>query len=413
MIGEILFLAHRMPFPPNRGDKIRSHHVLKHLARLAPVHVATFADDAADLAEEAALSEVAASYCLRQRTKPLLLAGAQSLLQRRPVSLTAFYNREIAEYVERMLAERPIAAIYVFSGQMGQYVPASFKGRVIADLVDVDSAKFDAYGEDHGGVRGLIEAREGRLLRAEEARLAERADICLLISRPEADLFEQRLDPILRSSARIAVLPNGIDADSFAPGQIVSAPELSEAGTPRLIFSGQMDYAPNIAAVQRVAARILPMVRQSLPDATFHVVGRNPPDALRRIERVPGCKVWGGVPDIRTWLAGADVALVPLMLARGVQNKVLEAMAMERPVVLTNAAATGIAATDDLHFAIADDDAAIAAKVVELLSSPSRAAAMGQAARRFVVETMSWNAALAPLSDWISDSGQKVARHAA
>ncbi|HQN55177.1 MAG TPA: glycosyl transferase family 1, partial [Novosphingobium sp.] len=189
MTNEILFLSHRMPFPPDRGDKIRSHHVLKRLAGLAPVHVATFADDDRDIAEEVELAALARSYRLVRRVKPLVFAGVESLLRRQPVSLPAFHSAELADYIARILRERPIGTIYVFSGQMGQYIPDDFAGEVIFDFVDVDSAKFEAYAERDNGLRRWINAREGRLLAAEEARLARRAGVSLLVSSEEAALF--------------------------------------------------------------------------------------------------------------------------------------------------------------------------------------------------------------------------------
>lgn len=397
MTGEILFLAHRMPFPPNRGDKIRSHHILKRLVEIAPVHVATFADDPADLAEEPALAALAASYALVPRRKPLAIAGLEALARGVPVSLTAFADRRLHDYVARVLGERPITAIYVFSGQMGQYVPASFQDRVIADFVDVDSAKFDAYGRAGRGVRGWIDRREGIKLRAVEGRLAKRAAISLLISQPEADLFAQRLPAAQRDACDIRVLGNGIDAGVFAPGAVQPEPRMLALAGPRLIFTGQMDYAPNVAAVVRTAERLLPAVRERFAGASFHVVGRNPVAAVQALERMPGCHVWGGVPDMRTWLAAADAAVVPLELARGVQNKVLEAMAMALPVVLTSDAATGISATLAQDFAIADDDAGLIAAITGLCGDPAAARAMGQAARQYVLGHQSWGAALAPL----------------
>ena len=140
MSGEILFLAHRVPFPPDRGDKIRSHNTLKALAELAPVHVATFAETAADRAQESNVATVAASHCLVARSKPLAVAGLQAIAAGQPISLTAFRHRAIAEFVERTRLERPVDTIYVFSGQMGQYVPPDWDGRLVVDLGDVDSA---------------------------------------------------------------------------------------------------------------------------------------------------------------------------------------------------------------------------------------------------------------------------------
>ncbi len=412
MSGEILFLAHRMPFPPDRGDKIRSSHVLRALAALAPVHVATFAETAQDRAEEGELEAVATSHCLVSRTKPLPLAGVEALLRGRPISLTAFRSARIADYVAKVLRERPISAIYVFSGQMGQYVPADFAGRVIADFVDVDSAKFEAYGAQGSGPRSWIDAREGRLLRDEEARIAVRADVSLLISREEAALFAARLTPEERAAAKIEVLRNGIDSGHFDPVSVTAEPRLAACSSPRLIFTGQMDYAPNVAAAQRLITHILPLVKRSLPAASAHIVGRAPPPELLALHCKAGAYVWGEVADMRGWLAEADIAVVPLSIARGVQNKVLEAMAMALPMVLTSGAATGIPARDGYHFAIADSDEAIAAQIIALHADAQVAQAMGQAARAFVVEEMSWHAALADLPQLLG-LGQNSARHAA
>ena len=407
-MGEILFLSHRIPFPPDRGDKIRSHHILKRLARMAPVHVATFADDELDMAEEVELAALARSYRLVRRAKPLVLAGVQALAARKPVSLPAFYDKGLAAYVAEVLAERPITAIYVFSGQMGQYVPDSFSGRVIADFVDVDSAKFEAYAAKGSGVVRWVEAREARMLREEEARLARRADLSVLISRAEADLFVARLPEAERANARIRVLGNGIDSMEYDPALVAPESQMLDCLGPRLILTGQMDYQPNVDAAVRAIDRILPLVRAEIPEASFHIVGRNPADDLLDRNGRDGCHVWGRVDDIRPWLKAADLALVPLDIARGVQNKVMEAMAMALPVVLTSAAATGIDATDGHHFKIADSDEELASAVVALLSDQRRARIKGLAARRFVAENASWQSALAQLPEIVGQPARAV-----
>ena len=399
MSNEILFISHRMPFPPDRGDKIRSHHILKRLAALAPVHVATFADDERDLAEEVELAAIARSYRLVRRVKPLILAGIQSLAQRAPVSLPAFANAELADYVEQILRDRPIATIYVFSGQMGQYIPDWFKGRVLFDFVDVDSAKFEAYAEQDTGLRRWINAREARLLRTEEERQARRADVSLLVSAEEAALFRVRLSPEAAATCDVRALRNGIDSKFFDPPTVRPAARMMEHTGPKLIFTGQMDYAPNIEAALRTIERLMPQIRAHRPDATFHVVGRNPPEELTRFDGQDGIHVWGGVDDIRAWLAAADMAVVPLEIARGIQNKVLEAMAMALPVVLTSAAATGIGGIDGQHFAVADSDDELVDRICAFISHPRLGTAMGKAARQHVVESLSWQASLGPLTE--------------
>ena len=394
---EILFISHRIPFPPDRGDKIRSCAVLKRLAQMAPVHVATFADDTLDMAEEVELAALTRSYRLIRRVKPLFVAGMQAVLAGKPVSLTAFHDPDLATYIDHILATRPISTIYVFSGQMGQYIPDHFAGRVVVDFVDADSAKFEDYARKSRGPMRWIEAREARKLCAEEARLARRADVSLLVSDAEAALFTGRLPAEAQDDARVAVLRNGVDTVSLDPTLVAPEPRMSACEGPRIVFTGQMDYLPNAKAALRVMDRILPLIRETIPTATFHVVGRGPKDELLERHGKDGCYVWGRVKDIRTWLKAADLALIPLDIARGVQNKVLEAMSMQLPVVLSREAATGIDAVEGEHFAVADSDEALAAETVRLLSDRRLANQMGLCARHHLVCTASWQTALASL----------------
>lgn len=388
-MGETLFLGHRVPFPPDRGDKIRSHHLLKALARRGPVHVGTFGESGADMAQKPALAELARTHALVRRSKPLPLAGLEALWQRRPVSLSAFDHAAMHRYVAKTLGNHPIDTIFVFSGQMGQYVPATFAGRVIVDLCDVDSAKFDAYAD--AGNRKWLNRREARLLALEEERLAARADTTLLISEAEAQLFASRLRQ--PSSARLRALGNGIDASFFDPAHVSAQSDLEEGDGPQIVFTGQMDYAPNIAAALWMIDEIMPRLRRAHARARFHVVGRSPSRGLREKHGDHGARIWGEVPDVRPFLKSADIVVAPLLIARGVQNKVLEAMAMARPVVLTPGAATGIDAEDGNHFAVAPaDPEAIVARIDALVADTGMAETMGAAARRFVVEHMGWEA---------------------
>ncbi|RKF23244.1 TIGR03087 family PEP-CTERM/XrtA system glycosyltransferase [Altericroceibacterium spongiae] len=400
MTGEVLFLAHRIPFPPDRGDKIRSHHLLKHLAQLAPVHVACFVDNSSDMAHEGDLATIARSYRLIDRKKSLPLAGLEALVKREAVSLAAFRSQSLKDYVAKLLSERPIETIYVFSGQMGQYVPEGFAGQVILDLVDVDSAKFEAYAPGMSQPMRWINEREGRLLKEEEQRLVERADEVLLVSDSEVELLRRRLLAPIAGSNKIRALSNGINSNFFNPALVAPEPELASSRGPHYVFTGQMDYPPNVTAALRVISRLLPAIREVMPEAQFHIVGRNPVPKLREYDGVKGCRVWGEVEDIRPFLLSADCVLVPLEIARGVQNKVLEAMAMGCAVVLSKQAATGIGATDQLHFLVADGDKPFVQAALQAVKEENRIS-LGEAARHFVVETKSWQAMLEPLADLV------------
>ncbi|MHA6333428.1 TIGR03087 family PEP-CTERM/XrtA system glycosyltransferase [Qipengyuania sp. CAU 1752] len=404
-MGEILFLSHRIPFPPDRGDKIRSHHLLKALVQLAPVHVGTFAETEGDLAAEGDLARIAASYRLVRRSKPLPLAGLDALATGRPISLAAFDNAALRRWVGEVVTTRPIDTIFVFSGQMGQYIPADFSGRVVIDLCDVDSAKFEAYGASGHSPRSWIDRREGVVLAREEERLVRRADTVMLVSENEAELLRSRLHDVRHADIR--AIRNGIDAALFDPVTVAPHPGLVEGAGPHLVFTGQMDYPPNIAAAERMVTAILPALRASHPSASFHIVGRAPTGRVQALEKMAGVRVWGEVPDVRPFLRAADLVVAPLDIARGIQNKVLEAMAMGRPVLVSPEAATGIDAEDGTHFAIADTDAAMIEQAIALLEDTTKAASLGRAARDYVLAHQAWPAMLAPLARIARPDGGK------
>lgn len=410
-MGDIMFLAHRVPFPPDRGDRIRSHHLLKALARLAPVHVGCFGEVAHDKDSkgENALAEIAASHCIVSRTKPLALAGIEALLTDKPVSLTAFRSAKLRHWVRDMIAARNIFAIVIFSGQMGQYVPDDFAGRVVIDLCDVDSAKFASYAK--AGERVWLNSREARLLAMEEERLGRHADATPLISTAEAPLYRSRLvDP---SGVNVQVIGNGIDAAFFDPATIQPNAIIAGLLGPHFTFTGQMDYRPNEQAALWVIEALMPKLRARYPGAMFHVVGRNPTGKLMAHHGTPGVQVWGEVADVRPFLAAADMVLAPLMIARGVQNKVLEAMAMAKLVVLTPDATTGIAAHDGAQWLLSPPDPDVMCEVIApLLADPDARARMGAAARQFVLDRHGWEAMLVPLANLVGISGEGT-QHAA
>ncbi|EAQ30319.1 Glycosyl transferase, group 1 [Erythrobacter sp. NAP1] len=408
-MGDILFLAHRVPFPPNRGDKIRSANLLWKLAKIAPVHVGAFSESEEDRDGIAELEALAKSHFIAKRSKPLILAGVEAVLSGKPVSLTAFHSPKLERWVRDTISSQAIETIVVFSGQMGQYIPTDFSGRVIVDLCDVDSAKFESYAAS--GQRVWLNEREGRLLALEEERLARRADATVLISDNEAELFRSRLQ--FPSMARVKVIGNGIDAHAFDPAKVVPYQALSGAEGPTFVFTGQMDYPPNEAAALWAIAEFLPAIQQLQPMAQFHVVGRNPTKALLARDGVSGAKVWGEVPDVRPFLAAATCVVAPLTIARGVQNKVLEAMAMARPVLLTPQAATGIDAQDGRDWLVCEANAAsMAARASRIIETPAVADKVGKAARQFVLENHSWDAMLSPLEALVKGKGEE-ARNAA
>ena len=367
---DILFLAHRLPFPPDRGDRIRGYHIVRHLAERARVHLVAFADREAEAPVAPEFRDLLASCAVVVRRKSRARAAGEALLTGKPLSLTAFADARIAAAVERVGA---VDAAYVFSGQMAQYLPVAASCTVM-DFVDLDSVKFADYAAGAScGMRWLY-AREARLLSAFERQIARQVDASLFVSAAEAAL-------LLGARA----VENGIDAARFDPARVRP---VAEHGL--IVFTGQMDYPPNIDAVRWFAREVLPAVRAEHRQTRFAIVGRAPTAAVRALAG-EGVIVTGEVHDVRPWLAAAAVVVAPLRIARGVQNKVLEAMAMARPVVATPAASEGIDHGGTIH--VADGALAFVAAVTALLDRPAAA----PEARARVLARYAWPARLASL----------------
>ncbi len=394
---EILFLVHRAPWPPDRGDRIRSWHLFQALCKLGPVHVAALADSHADVATaRAKLQPLAASVFVVRRTANRASAMLNALVRNQPASVRLFHSAALAHHVGGLIRHGNIGAIVAFSSQMAQYIPPhrQFGGPVVMDFVDVDSAKFSAYAAaDRFGTMRWVNAREGRLLAKWESEVAQRARTSLFVSEAEAALFRSRTG---FDAARVRVLENGIDLDRFDPATSFAA--VADSSGPLVVFTGQMDYRPNVEAVTDFARNIMPLLQARHPAASFAIVGRAPTAEIRKLAGLRGVIVTGEVPDTRPWLAAATVVVAPLTVARGVQNKLLEAMAMARPVVTSPSAAQGVDATPGTHLLVANGAAATADAIAGLIADPARAAAMGRAARLRMRQRYGWGATLAPLA---------------
>lgn len=394
-MGDILFLAHRVPYPPDRGDKIRSFHMLRHLAKHRRVHLAAFADDPRDM-RRPELAAITASCAIVRRSKSQAVAGVQALASGRPLSLTAFDDAAMRRAVQAVLAREDIDTIFVFSSQMAQYLPAETRAKVIMDFVDMDSAKFLAYAQGARGPMRWVYAREAQLLKAYETAVAARAVASLFVSDAEAALFRQNT-----GAESVRAIENGIDTALFDPS---AGFERVDAGSALIVFTGQMDYRPNVEAVTWFADEIMPRIRAAHPEARFAIVGRNPGAAVQALAKREGVIVTGEVADVRGWLAAAAVVVAPLKLARGIQNKVLEAMAMARPVVASSAAAEGIDHAGTIAIGVTAAD--LVEAVTLLLSDRQTATELGREARAQVIARYGWDARLAPLDALLGPSAQ-------
>lgn len=360
----LLFLAHRIPFPPNKGDKIRSFHLLRHLSTRHAVHLGAFVDDPDDWQYQDALKP----YCASIKLLPLhprraKLASLSGLLTGEALTLPYYRNAELKRWAADLAIAGEVTSGLAFSSAMAQFMPEKLAHRVL-DMVDVDSDKWTQYAATQPWPMSWMYAREGRKLAEWEARVAQDFDATLLVSREESALLQQRAP---HAQHKISAFENGVDADYFSPDRTYPNPYPPEAAP--IVFTGAMDYWPNIDAVTWFAERIFPAIRAAVPEAQFTIVGSRPSEAVGMLARQPGVVVTGGVPDVRPYIDHAACAVAPLRIARGVQNKVLEAMAMACPVIASAQAAEGLRAEAGRDFILAQGEAEFAEAVVSQLQT--------------------------------------------
>ena len=387
----LLYLVHRLPYPPDKGDKLRSYHLLRALAARHRVWLGSFIDDPADEAHADALRPWCAGLHLaRLHPRSAKARSLPALLGEAPLTLPYYRDAGLQRWVREVAARERPDAVVVFSSAMAQYAqPLGLP--TLVDFVDVDSAKWTQYASQHRWPLSWLYRREGQRLLAWERQVAARATRAYFVTEAEAALF-RRLAP--ESAARVTTCGNGVDAVHHAPDP--ARPSPYAAGEQALVFTGAMDYWPNVDAVTWFAAEALPALRARWPGLRLHVVGRNPAPAVRALAG-DAVAVSGTVPDVRPYLQHAAVVVAPLRLARGIQNKVLEAMAMARPVVASAACAQPVGARPGRELIAAHDAAGFVHAVDALLADPARAAALGAAARARVLADHGWGARLAPL----------------
>jgi sugar transferase (PEP-CTERM/EpsH1 system associated) len=416
---KLLFLAHRVPYPPNKGDKIRSYHELRAFAKRGhEIHLLAFADDVRDLQHQVEL----ARWCASVRIIPLRkfwarLRALMALFLPRPLSLGYFGSRWVTRKVGRALAGGEFDAIFVYSSVMAQYVPAEWRSRTIVDLVDVDSEKWREYAERTRPPRSWFYGIEAARLRRYEYKVVSRFAHTILTTPREAALLAH-LDEFTRR-ARLRVIANGVDLDYFQPDErlpeavaIDPAVHPADAGqradsAPRLVFTGAMDYYANVEAVEWFVAEVLPRIREQEPRAEFFIVGSNPTGRVKRLAAQPGVTVTGFVEDVRPYLLGATACVVPLRIARGVQNKLLEAMACGKAVVATTQAAEGLRVRSGEELLVANNPGEFAAAALFVIRNATLRESLGWRARSYVEAQHDWQPSLERLIELVEFAARR------
>ena len=405
----MLFLAHRLPYPPNKGDKVRSFHFLEHLAARYRVFLGTFVDDALDWQHLDTLRGMCADMHIE--ALPPWTKRARSiagLLHGEALTLGCFRSRSLHQWVREVIERQRITRAFAFSSPMAQYVLDLPNVRSFVDMVDMDSAKWGEYARRRPWPVSALYKREAVRLLAYEREIAVRSEASIFVTKEEATLF---CDAAPECAARVVAIGNGVDSKYFSPSPEFASP--FAPGERPIVFTGAMDYWPNVDAVSWFAREVLPDIRRRDAAARFHVVGMNPDSTVRALAGDPAVSVTGRVDDVRPYLAHARVIVAPLRVARGIQNKVLEAMAMAKPVVVTPQMAAGMSARAGVELEAASDAPEFAQKVLALMD-PERASRMGAGARARVLGDYAWPACYARLDELLERDSMapRVAGHA-
>lgn len=377
-----LLLCHRIPWPPDKGDKIRSWRLVEHLSQNYSLSLGFFVDDPDDEKHVPYLEGFCDSLFwrrldpLRARTKSL-----SGLITGEPLTFPYYRDTAMRNWVKGE-REKGLAFELAFSSSMVPYIEESPFAK-FADLVDADSAKWSGYAARKSFPMSFVYRREGRLLAREEARISRTMNRTFLISPEEADIV--RVLPGADNN-KIDWWANGVDTEYFDPAaDFAHLPERTD-----LIFTGAMDYWANAEAICEFVETVWPSLKKAHPSLTLTIAGARPLPEVQRLAQLPGIAVTGRVDDMRSWLSAAKIAIAPLNIARGVQNKVLEAMAMGLPVVASPEAALGISCEQDRELFISRDAGEMTRMIGNLLNDEALRTRTGAAARTRMVSDFGW-----------------------
>ena len=398
-MANLLYLVHRMPYPPNKGDKVRSYHLLRHLLQRHRVFLGTFIDDPDDEQHLPTLSALCPDlHVERIVPRTAKIKSLSGLITGEALTLAYYRNQGMQDWVQKIASQHPLQTSVVFSSAMAQYAQPLTPGvPMLVDFVDVDSAKWTQYAPAHRWPLSMLYRREGQKLLAYEREVAAQARRSFFVTPNETALFVSQA-PECRDM--VQSLSNGVDADFFSPDP--QRPSPFPAGEQAVVFTGAMDYWPNIDGVSWFVADMLPRLRAHWPRARFYIVGRSPSSQVLALasEHV---EVTGTVPDVRPYLQHAAAVVAPLRVARGIQNKILEAMAMQQAVITVNSCADAIGATAAEGLLRAETPDEFVQALQPLLDTPDRAAQLGLQARAYVEKGFSWQAHLSGIDQCLGN----------
>jgi sugar transferase (PEP-CTERM/EpsH1 system associated) len=387
----VLYLTHRVPYPPDKGDRIRTYHLLRQMAKRGRVWLGCLADEPVPPETLAALTGLCERFALvpvgsRSRW---LRAGA-SLATGGSMSEGLFRSKRLAQTLRKWSAETKFDAVVTSSSALAPYLQSIAPKDVpaVVDLIDVDSQKWLDFAAASRPPKKWLYRLEAARVRKLEKSLAGTVRAAAVVSRAEAQVYDS-----FTHVGAATVATNGVDLDYFAP--VACEEQLACA------FVGALDYLPNVDAAVWFARDIWPAIRAQFPAAEFRIIGRKPAPAVRALASLPGVNLVGQVPDVRPFVASSSVVVVPLRLARGVQNKVLEAMAMAKAVVAAPPSLAALNTEPGVHLLAAAGPRDWVSGVSELFHDAKARREIGAAARKYVEQHHHWERCLQPLLDAI------------
>ncbi|WP_434362089.1 TIGR03087 family PEP-CTERM/XrtA system glycosyltransferase [Parasalinivibrio latis] len=399
----LLFLCHRMPFPPNKGDKITTFNLLKFLGKHYDIHLGCFIDDDYDRQYLDELTAMAASVnVVTLNTATAKAYGLRAFLSGEPITLPYYYRNSMQKWVDDVIDRHSIKHLFVYCSSMAQYVshysPDDY--HKVVHMADIDSDKWQQYADTASGVMRWVYRREAARLADYERQLVDEFNVCCFISDAETALFRQRVEPGLKD--KVQTLGNGIDLVFFDPAaEMVLAENHLLDGADYIVFTGAMDYWANADAVIWFVSHCWPLIIDKRPEARFYIVGSKPGKSVQDLETQRGVVVTGRVEDVRPYLSGAAAAVAPMCIARGIQNKILEAMAMQLPVSTTPMGIEGLEGCPNEMLQVTDDPALMATWLIEQLDQKP----VATTSRRWLADTYSWNAKLSPVLAFLQNGG--------
>ncbi len=399
----LLYLTHRIPYPPNKGDKIRSFHLLKHLSQQYRGHLGTFVDADEDWQYVDPVKQFCSETCFVKLDPVFARVRCLSGLARnQPLTLPYYENGQLQQWVDSVLAAQSVDQIIVFSSAMAQYVQHIQNIPRLIDFVDIDSDKWKQYAETKSWPVSWVYQRESEKLFEYEKDITRVFDCVTFVSKKESDIFKQLFPD---APAKVNYFNNGVDIDYFSP--LSSYPNPYEKGGRVFVFTGAMDYWANVDAVVWFARSIFPEIYLRVPDIQFYIVGSRPTSQVLALAKIPGVTVTGAVADIRPYLMHAACAVAPLRIARGIQNKVLEAMAMGKTVIASPQAMEGICAIPGKELFVAGDEAQFVNQAVQLVME-NESEDMGKAARERILADYGWPESLARIDQLLIPASEAI-----